>query len=160
MSELKQAFQRICLHLGDYQDDPHLKRALPIKDLRKVVQEYVLNELQFENEFYGFCYHFFRAPAPYISHCYAMSRRIMHLLENTNYAGVRNWYRNCFFLLQEDTDGSSPVYIFVRNFFSLSYTVCNRIWCWNRFNGKVTDCICDHPLSVDEIKQTAERLFL
>lgn len=157
MSLLKKSLQKICLHLQDYQDTAILIRLIPVRELRRLIQDYLLNELEFENELYALCYHFYHLPETTFS-TRAMMNRISRFFDNYTDAAVRNWWRTYCFHNPCIGNYNTPYYAFIKTFYFLDSGVCNRLWCWYRL--PINDhCLCGHPLPLDIIQKLAKDLY-
>lgn len=150
MSKLKQAFEKICLHLQDWKNDIYLKTIIPIKDLRQLVHDYLLNEFEFENEFYALCFYVRDS-----SMC-SNTNRIVRLFQQSPHQTVQKWWKTfyTFYPITSDWQWTLPQR-FMHAFFYITETACNRMWCWYR-NG---DCICGHSLTYGVLYVLSKKLF-
>lgn len=159
MSKLKKVFERICFHLHDHQENKTLRSAIPIKDLRKLIQEYLLSEIEFENDLYALCYAEIRTAR---SGDYTkFVNRMQRMFSNSKIAAVRNWYRGYCFYNPGIQDCSNKYRMFLNTFYYLHGNVCNRLWCWyrpNEYGFPYNDCICGDPLTLESIEKNL--LFL
>ncbi len=144
MSKLKKEFETVCLQLADYRN--HLDVYIVIPDLVEIIQDFLVDEAEFESELAKFV-----KKQKAVNTLMAVSRRITRLLNHTRNFFLARWWKTLDVFIDHHQKRYKWFRIaqdeIVGTFFGVLIDPnCNRPWCWCHAMKMPSQCNCIKPI--------------